>query len=52
MNVLRDRPRMAVAFGAAVVALVVLSMLAGGALAGDDDCPSTGTGAAPPRTQL
>jgi hypothetical protein len=41
---------MAAALSVAVVALVVVSMLAGGALAGDD-CPATNSADVPPRTQ-
>jgi hypothetical protein len=51
MNTLRERPRMAAALSVAVVALVVVSMLAGGALAGDGDCPAASSADVPPRTQ-
>ena len=50
MNTLRERPRMAAALSVAVVALVAVSMLAGGALAGDD-CPAASSADVPPRTQ-
>jgi NAD+--asparagine ADP-ribosyltransferase len=50
MNALRERPRMTVALSVAVVAVVVVSMLAGGALAGDD-CPAPSSADVPPRTQ-
>jgi hypothetical protein len=51
MNALRERPRMAVALSVAMVALVAVSMLAGGALAGDSDCPAASGADMPPRTQ-
>ena len=45
----RERPRVAVAFVAGLVEIVVVAGLVGAALAGNGDCP-TGDGA-PPRTQ-
>jgi hypothetical protein len=46
VSVLRERPRVAVAGFAALVAVVVLAMLAGGALAGgDNNCATAGAGA-------
>ncbi len=48
MTGLLERPRVAVALVGALVALVVVAMLAGGALAGGD-CPDKGgTGGQPP----
>jgi hypothetical protein len=45
---LLERPRVAFALVGALVAIVVIAMLAGGALAGGD-CPDTGgTGGQPP----
>jgi hypothetical protein len=41
MSGLLERPRVIVALGAALVAIVVIAMLAGGALAGGD-CPGKG----------
>ena len=38
MSVLRERPRFAAALCVALVVLLGLAMLAGGALAGDDNC--------------
>jgi hypothetical protein len=42
----RERPRVVAAFAAGLVAIVVVAMLAGAALAGTGDCP-----AGPQRTQ-
>jgi len=40
VSVLRERPRVTLAVVVALVAVVGLAMLAGGALAGGDDCPT------------
>jgi hypothetical protein len=43
----RERPRVAVVLAVGLVAIVVVSMLVGAALAGTGDCPPGGS----PRTQ-
>jgi hypothetical protein len=49
MTTWRDRPRVTGALTAGLVAIVVVAMLVGGALASGGDCPADGGG--PPRTQ-
>lgn len=44
MSVLRERPRLVVALGVALVVLLALALLAGAALAGDDDCATAADG--------
>lgn len=51
MSELRERPRRVAALSVALVALVVVSMLAGGALAGDGDCPAATSADVPSRTK-
>jgi hypothetical protein len=48
MTTWRDRPRVTAALATGLVAIVVVAMLVGGALAGSGDCPADG---GPPRTQ-
>lgn len=50
MNGLLERPRVVIALAGALVALVVVAMLAGGALAGGD-CPDKGGAGGQPPTQ-
>ena len=45
MSAVRERPRVAAALLIALVVLVALAMLAGGALAGDSDCARAKDGA-------
>jgi hypothetical protein len=48
MNGLLERPRVVVALAGALVAIVVIAMLAGGALAGGDCPDKAGTGGQSP----
>ena len=44
MTLLRERPRLAAALCLGLVMLLALAMLAGAALAGEDDCATTADG--------